>query len=73
MSEDTMQAVLPDQLSPQEIEAFRRMPPARKLEIAAAMYLQGREWRRAALRAQHPDWSPEAIEIRLREVIRAAD
>jgi len=53
---------------PADIEAFRRMDPVQKLSLIGTMHLQAREWKRAALRATHPDWSPQQVEERLREI-----
>jgi len=55
-------------LTPQEIQAFRKMTPADRLNLAGTMHLQAREWKRAAFKAQHPNWSPEQIKRRVREV-----
>ncbi len=55
-------------LASEEIEIFRKMPAADKLRLIASMHMQAREWKRAAFKAQRPDWSSEEIAKRVREV-----
>jgi hypothetical protein len=60
--------MLPDeQTSPEQIEAFRRMPPERRLALAEQLYWSARELKAAWLRVQHADWSDEQVS---REVTR---
>jgi len=60
--------MLPDeQTSPEQIEAFRRMTPERRLALAEQLYWSARELKAAWLRAQHADWSEEQVS---REVTR---
>jgi hypothetical protein len=60
--------MLPDeQTSPEQIEAFRRMPPERRLALAEQLYWSARELKAAWLRAQHPEWSEAEV---AREVTR---
>ena len=60
--------MLPDeQTSPEQYEAFRRMPPERRLALAESLYWSARAWKAAWLRAQHPEWSGEQV---AREVTR---
>ncbi len=47
---------------------FRKMKPADKLQLASQLHMQAREWKKAALRAQHRDWSEEQINRRTREI-----
>ena len=51
-----------------ERDIFRQMDPADKLNLVAQLHMQAREWKKAALRAQHHDWTPEQIDQRVREV-----
>lgn len=54
--------MLPDeQTSPEQIEAFRRMPPTRRLALAEQLYWSARELKTAWLKRQHPDWPPERV------------
>jgi hypothetical protein len=60
--------MLPDeQTTPEQFEAFRRMSPARRLELPEALYWEARELKKVGLRAQHRDWTEEQIS---REVTR---
>jgi hypothetical protein len=51
-----------------EREIFRRMAPADKLNLVAQLHMQAREWKKAALRSQHRDWTDEQVNNRVREV-----
>ena len=55
-------------LSDIERNAFRSMTKADKLRLIASIHVQAREWKRSALRTQHPDWTPDQIERRTREL-----
>ncbi len=60
--------MLPDeQLSPEQIALFSRMPPERRLALAEQLYWTARDLKAAWLRAQHSDWTEEQI---AREVTR---
>jgi hypothetical protein len=47
---------------PLQIEGFRRMTPAQKLSMTAALYEAGIQLRVAGLRMEHPDWPIERLE-----------
>ena len=47
---------------PLQIEGFRRMTPAQKLSMTAALYEAGIQLRVAGLRMAHPDWTVERLE-----------
>jgi hypothetical protein len=47
---------------PLQIEGFRRMTPAQKLSMTAALYEAGIQLRVAGLRMAHPDWPAERLE-----------
>jgi uncharacterized Zn finger protein len=51
-----------------ERQIFQNMAPADKLSLASQLHMQAREWKKAALRSQHRDWSPEQVDQRVREV-----
>lgn len=59
-------------LHPAQITAYRRMTPRRKIEQAQAMYWAARRLKAEFLRQQHPDWSEERIEARVREIFLLA-
>jgi len=44
------------------------MSPAQKLRAAERLYLSTRQLKAAALRAQHPDWTEEAIRQAVRQI-----
>jgi hypothetical protein len=46
---------------------MRAMSPAQKLKAAERLYHSARQLKAAALRAQHPDWTDEAIRRAVRE------
>ena len=49
-------------------EIYRRMTPEEKLRIAFKMNLEARELKAAWLKQQHPDWSQEQIDNKVREI-----
>jgi hypothetical protein len=51
-----------------EREIFRKMTPADKLRLVTQLHIQAREWKKAAFRAQHRDWTAEQVAQRTREV-----
>jgi hypothetical protein len=59
--------LLDEEMSPEQIEAYRRMTPERRLALAEQLYWSAREWKAAGLRVQHPDWSEAQV---AREVTR---
>lgn len=54
-------------LTPEQVDIYRRMSPARKLEIAAEFQFAARELKAAVLRTQHPEWPEEKIRAKVRE------
>ena len=44
---------------PAQVEAYRRMTPAKKLQQIEELYWHARALKAAGVRASHPDW-PEA-------------
>jgi len=55
-----------ESIHPVQIEGFRRMTPAQKLQMVCDLYHAGIELRVAGLRMQHPDWSREKLEFEAR-------
>jgi hypothetical protein len=55
-----------DPIHPVQIEGFRRMTPAQKLERVCALYHTGIRLRMAGLRMKHPDWPEEKLELEAR-------
>jgi hypothetical protein len=48
------------------------MSPAQKLRAAERLYHSARQLKAAALRAQHPDWTAEAIRQAVRKIFMYA-
>ena len=61
-----MPAVMREPLHPVQIEGFKRMTPAQKLQMVADLYEAGIQLRVAGLRAAHPDWPSERLEFEAR-------
>ena len=55
-----------EELHPAQITAFRKMTPARRLELGLQFIRQMRQLKAAALRAQHPEWSEAQVAEALR-------
>jgi hypothetical protein len=49
-------------IHPLQVEGFRRMSPASKLQMVADLYAAGIRLRAAGLRLTHPDWTQEQLE-----------
>jgi hypothetical protein len=55
-------------MTAEEIATFRNMTPADKLRRIASIHMQARAWKRAAFKTQHPDWTAERVNQRVKEV-----
>lgn len=55
-------------MEPELKRILQAMTPAQKLRAAERLYNSARELKAAALRAEHPDWSDEAIRRAVREI-----
>jgi hypothetical protein len=49
-------------------KVVQAMSPAQKLRAAERLYHSARQLKAAALRAEHPDWTEEAIRQALRDI-----
>jgi hypothetical protein len=60
--------------TPEEIETalLRRMTPDAKLAVMHALWRQAWELKSAGVRRQHPDWTPQQVTARVREIFRGA-
>lgn len=56
------------QLTPEYIASLRRMTGEQKWRAAFRLYWSARRLKAAALRTQHPDWSEEKVQRRVREI-----
>lgn len=54
--------------SAEYLAALRRLSGAQRLRTAAALYWGARKLKAAALRDQHPDWTEEEVERRVKEI-----
>ena len=61
-----------DQVSPEYREVLRKLSGEQKLRTASALYWDARRLKAARLREQHPDWSEEAVEQRVKEIFMHA-
>jgi len=61
-----MPAAMLEPLHPVQIEGFKRMSPAQKLEMVADLYETGIQLRVAGLWAAHPEWPAERLEFEAR-------
>jgi DUF1365 family protein len=59
-----------DELHPEQVEALRRLTPARRLEIGLQFMEEMRQLKAATLQMQHPEWSQEQVARALREFVR---
>lgn len=57
-----MHGAMQEPLHPLQVEGFRRMSPARKLQMVCSLYAAGIRLKAAGLRLAHPDWSEEQLE-----------
>ncbi|HUS93389.1 MAG TPA: hypothetical protein VM695_16145 [Phycisphaerae bacterium] len=49
-------------LDPLRVAVLRAMTPGERMNLAAEAWTFAREWIAAAVRSQHPDWDPSAVE-----------
>ena len=55
-------------MTPEEIRILRAMTPEQKLRAAEEMYRAALEIKAAALRSQHPDWSEDEVQRKVRDI-----
>jgi hypothetical protein len=56
------------EFTPEYVAALRRMTGEQKLRAAFALYWSARNIKAAARRDQHPDWTDEQIQQRVKEI-----
>ena len=59
-------------LTPEYIETLRRMSGRQKLKTAFQLYWGARKLKAARLRQEHPDWSEDQVQARVREIFMYA-
>jgi len=55
-------------MDPEVKKLLQGMSPAQKLRVAERLYWSARQLKAAALRAEHPDWTEEAIVQAVRQI-----
>lgn len=64
--------MMEEPISAEYEETLRRLSGAQKLRTTAALYWAARRLKAARLRMQHPDWTEEQIEQRVKEIFMHA-
>ena len=59
-------------LHPVQVEGFRRMTPAQKLQMVSDLYNTGISLRMEGLRMAHPDWADERLRFEACRSLRHA-
>ena len=73
MPSDSRPRALPDDApDPEQMRLFAAMTPEERWAVAQSLYRTARDLKRAAVRAEHSDWSDEQVfeEVR-RQFLRA--
>ncbi len=60
------------ELTPEYIAILRRMTGAQKLRTAFQLYWGARKLKAARLRQQHPGWTEEQVQQRVKEIFMHA-
>jgi hypothetical protein len=55
-------------MHPEQKKLYQAMTPEQKLRIAMDLYYSAKELKAAGLKRQHPDWSAERINRKVREI-----
>ncbi len=63
----TALVLVDEQMSPEQVEVYRRMPPERRLALAERLYWTARSLKTAWVRQCHTDWTDAQV---AREVTR---
>ena len=58
--------------SPEYLESLQRMTGEQKLRTAMALYWSARKLKAARLREQHPTWTEEQVQQRVKEIFTHA-
>ncbi|PKN64808.1 MAG: hypothetical protein CVU57_13425 [Deltaproteobacteria bacterium HGW-Deltaproteobacteria-15] len=59
-------------LHPDQKRILKSMTPSEKLKAAMNLYYSARELKAGGLRHQHPDWTEEKIQQKVREIFSHA-
>ena len=55
-------------MHPEQKKSYQAMTPEKKLQLALDLYYSARELKAAGLKKQHPEWSAEKINQKVREI-----
>jgi hypothetical protein len=55
-------------MTPEQVEIFKAMSPARKLALAGEFHYAARQLKARGLKALHPEWSDAQVKARVREI-----
>jgi hypothetical protein len=58
--------------TPEYVAILRRMSGAQKLRAAFGLYWSARKLKAARLREQHPEWTEEQVQQRVKEIFMHA-
>ncbi len=72
MSPPLFSRLMASNLTPEYIATLQRMTGAQKLRTAFQLYWGARKIKAARLRQQHPEWSEEQVQQRVKEIFMYA-
>ena len=55
-------------MHPEQVKIFKAMSPTTKLTLAANLYFAARQLKKRGLRMQHPDWTDEQVQRKVRDL-----
>ena len=55
-------------MHPEQKKSYQAMTPEKKLQLALDLYYSAKELKFAGLKRQHPEWSMEKINQKVREI-----
>ena len=55
-------------MHPEQKKLYQAMTPEQKLRVALNLYCSAKELKAAGLKRQHPNWSTERINQKVREI-----
>jgi hypothetical protein len=55
-------------MHPEQVRIFKAMPPSMKLKLAANFHLAARQLKKQSLKMQHPEWTDETLQSKVREL-----
>ena len=55
-------------MHPEQKKSYQAMTPEQKLQVAMGLYHSAKDLKAAGLKRQHPEWSTEKINQKVREI-----